>query len=306
MSIQTVSIIGLGALGTMYADALTNALPQGRVRIIADAARIARYTRDGVFCNDMPCRFEYILPQSDVPPADLVLFATKYTQLPQAIRDARSQIGPHTILLSVLNGIASEEDLCLAFGRQNVLYCVAQGMDATKTGNRLYYKSFGTLCFGEQNGSPGPNTQTLEAFFTKMGIPHEVRTDMQRHLWSKFMLNTGVNQVAAVYGTHYRGLQQPGEEHNEMLAAMREVLALSRYEGVFLTEEDIAYWIRILNTLNPDGDPSMRQDIDARRKTEVELFAGTVLALGKKHGFSTPVNQKLYKQIHALEKGFGV
>lgn len=304
MAIQTVSVIGLGALGTMYAQRLTAALPQGQARVIANDERSKRYTQQGVFCNGEACNFTYIAPGANLPPADLVIFATKYPHLSQAIQDARSQIGPNTILLSVLNGIVSEQDLCRAFGPQNVLYCVAQGMDATKTGNQLKYKAFGMLCFGEKDGQPGPNAKAVAAFFDATGTPYQLRTDMQRHLWSKFMLNVGVNQTAAVYGTHYRGLQQPGEEHELMLAAMREVLVLSQKEGVTLTDADIEYWMPILNALNPKGTPSMRQDIDARRPTEVDLFAGTVLALGKKHGVPTPVNQQLYNRIREIESTF--
>ena len=53
--------------------------------------------------------------------------------------------------------------------------------------------------------------------------------------------------------------------------------------------------------MSPEGKPSMRQDIEAKRPTEVELFAGTVIELGKKYGIPTPVNQSLYEQIKALE-----
>jgi 2-dehydropantoate 2-reductase len=90
-----------------------------------------------------------------------------------------------------------------------------------------------------------------------------------------------------------------------MIDAMYEVASLSEREGIGLTSADVDYWLDILDRLNPQGKTSMQQDVEARRKTEVEMFAGTVLALGKKHGIPCPVNQMLYDRIREIERGYG-
>jgi 2-dehydropantoate 2-reductase len=66
-----------------------------------------------------------------------------------------------------------------------------------------------------------------------------------------------------------------------MIAAMREVLLLSEYEGVHLTQEDLDYWLRLLGGLNPEGKPSLQQDIEAKRHSEVELFSARCWPWGK-------------------------
>ena len=112
---------------------------------------------------------------------------------------------------------------------------------------------------------------------------------MEKRMWGKFMLNVGVNQTVAVFGPDYGAIQQPGSQRDTMIAAIREVVSLSKPEGVALTESDVTYWLDVLRTLNPRGKPSMRQDVEAGRPSEVALFAGTVLALAQKHGIATPV-----------------
>ena len=89
-----------------------------------------------------------------------------------------------------------------------------------------------------------------------------------------------------------------------MLKAMEEIKTAAAYEGVHLTKSDIAEWMRVLDTLNPEGMPSMRQDTKAHRKTEVDLFSGTICSLGKKYGFETPVNDFLYEQILKIEASY--
>lgn len=300
--IKTVSIIGLGNLGIAYGHHLSKKMPKEDLRIIADRDRIERYERDGIYCNGERCDFQYVLPEAAVGPADLVLFTVKFPNLPEAIEAVRNHIGEDTVILSALNGISSEGMIGEAFGMDKMLYCVAQGMDGIKTGNRLDFDHMGMLCFGDgEAGVISEKTRTVEAFFKQTETPHEVETDMLKRLWGKFMMNVGVNQTASVFLCNYGGLQEKGAARETMISAMREVIPLSEKAGYPLTEDDLSYWLKVLSVLRSEGKPSMQQDVEAGRITEVELFSGTVLALGKKYGIATPVNEFLYRKIMGAE-----
>ena len=82
---------------------------------------------------------------------------------------------------------------------------------------------------------------------------------------------------------------------------MQEVITLAEKERVQLSKEDIKDWETVLFGLNPEGKTSMLQDVEAHRKTEVEMFAGKVIELGKRHNVHTPVNQKLFDLIKEIE-----
>lgn len=305
MEIKTVSIIGLGALGILYAHHLSRHMPKANLRIIADEDRIKRYETEGVYCNGERCDFTYITPEAPCEPADLILFTVKYDGLKEAVHSVKNHVGEHTVMLSALNGITSEAVIGEVYGMDKVLYCVAQGMDAVKAGNQLTYENRGMLCFGGRE----PNVTTdqvkrVAAFFDQVNLPYEMVPDMYTKLWSKFMLNVGVNQTVAVYQSNYGEIHREGPAREMMIAAMREVLLLSEKEEIHLTETDIDYWLVVLDTLSPEGKPSMAQDVEAKRYSEVELFAGTVLKLGEKHGIDTPVNQELYTKIKSIEANY--
>ncbi len=305
MEIKTVSIVGLGALGVLFGHRLSENMPKENLRIIADSDRIAKYRKEDIFCNGEPCSFNYVTPEQLCTPCDLIIFTVKYNDLPAAIKAAENQVGTDTTILSLLNGISSEELLGKAFGSEKVLYSVAQGMDAVKVGNSLNYKSMGMICFGTGLGRENKSrADAVKRFFEKNRVPHELVSDMQTRLWGKFMLNVGVNQTVAVFEGDYGDIQKQGAARDTMIAAMREVIVLSKAENVNLSQADLDYWLGILDGLNPLGKPSMRQDLEARRFSEVELFSGTVLALGKKHSLNFPVNQMLYDKIKALESSF--
>jgi len=305
MEIKKVSIIGLGALGILYANHFSKRMPKEDLRIIADKDRIKKYQDEAVYCNGERCDFHYMTPEEICEPADLIIFTVKDRALSDAIHAVKNHVGENTIILSALNGILSEVEIGRTYGMNKILYCVAQGMDAVKEKNKLTYDHMGILCFGEKRSdNPLSKVKRVADFFKKIELPYEIDNQMSKRQWGKFMLNVGVNQTVAVLESNYGHIQTDGEARDMMIAAMREVISLSEYERIHLTEEDLDYWLRILATLSPEGKPSMRQDLEAKRHSEVQLFAGTVLKLGKKHGIPTPVNKKLYHHITYMESQF--
>lgn len=300
---QTVSIIGMGALGILFGKPLLDNLPAGNLRMIADQDRIQRYRQSPPTINGQPCAFPYIPPNDPVAPADLVIVAVKSTSLEQAMADMASQVDDHTTIISLLNGISSEEILETRWPNQ-VLYAVSLGMDAQRTGQNVTYTKAGFLQFGEKTGEISQRVQYLADFFTKNNLPHQVCPDIRFLQWNKWMLNVGCNQVCAVMGVPYRQLGLETKAKATMLAAMDEVVAIATVCDVALTQTHIAKWQEILASLSPDGLPSMAQDVVAKRKTEVGIFGGTVCALGAKYGIPTPTNQWLVDEIAKIESQF--
>jgi 2-dehydropantoate 2-reductase len=299
--ISSVYIVGLGAMGGMYGAKLVDLEPAG-VKIIASPARIAAFEQSGITINGKHYTFSFIAPGEQHPAADLVIVAVKSTQLTQAIADIRGFIGPDTIVLSLLNGISSEETIGKTIGMEHLLYSYGIGMDAVRQGADIRYTNPGRVVFGEKDNTIlSGRVRRLKDLFDRAQTPAVIPADMQRALWSKFMMNTGINQASAVLRAPY-GLFQTNEDARQlMLLAAGEVLALSRACGIHLTQSDVEEFVRVLDSLDPAGKTSMLQDIEAGRKSEVDLFAGTVVELGKKYGVPTPVNETLLRIIRAME-----
>lgn len=149
-----------------------------------------------------------------------------------------------------------------------------------------------------------PALEAVENFFDLVGMPYVSDSNILHRMWCKWMLNVGVNQTLAVYNDCFRRVHAPGEARETLISAMREVLALSQKENTGLTEKDFKEYLQIIDELNPDGMPSMRQDRLAKRKTEADLFAGTVISKAEKYGLPVPVNQMLYRKIKEFESNY--
>lgn len=306
MNIEHISIVGMGALGILYGDFFVKALGKEAVSFIADKERIYKYKNTDIFCNDKKCDFKILDSNDSNEKADLLIFAVKSTALLDAINTAKNNVGKNTIILSVLNGITSEEIIGKAFGKEHMLYCVAQGMDAVKLENKLTYSHMGQLCIGipDDEKEKLPMLETVINLFDKISLPYTKEDDINHRLYSKWMLNVGVNQVVMVNEGNYGTVQVPGKPRDMMKEAMREVIKIAEKENVSVTVEDLENYVALIDTLAPEGMPSMRQDGLTHRSSEVELFAGTVIKKAEKYKLEVPVNKELYNRIKAMEEKY--
>ena len=302
--IQKTAIIGMGALGLLYADIIASAKGPAGVSFVMDRERLEKY-RGMVFdCNGQKKTFPMECCE-DASPADLVIVAVKYNGLAAALDTMKNCVGKDTVILSVMNGISSEKIIGERYGHGRLIDTVAQGMDAMKFGSRLTYTKRGELRIGAEDESQEANLRLVAAYFDEIGMPYTVEKDILHRLWGKFMLNVGVNQTCMAYETNYGGALAEGSGANRtMLAAMREVIALANAEGIRLSEQELDEYVDILKTLSPEGMPSMRQDAVSKRPTEVEMFAGTVIPMAGAHGIPVPANVFLYETIRKMEQAY--
>ena len=302
--IKKTAIVGMGALGLLYANQIATAYGEDAVSFVMDSERIEKY-KDVIYTiNGKEVKFK-LQNADDKEPADLVIVAVKYNGLASAIETIRNCVGENTIIMSVMNGITSEGIIAQQYGDDRMIYTVAQGMDAMKFGNELRYTKMGELRIGAAKDVQKENLKEVIEFFENIKMPYTNDADILYRMWAKFMLNVGVNQTCLAYTTTYSGcLDEANEAHEVFLSAMREVVELANAEGIALSEKDVKEYCDIIATLDPDGVPSMRQDGIAKRKSEVEMFAGTVIKMAQKHGIKTPANELLYNRVMEIESAY--
>ena len=305
-TIKKVYLSGLGAIGSAYASKLLELDPEC-IKVVADRARIERYTQSGIIVNDKLCSFSYIAPEEDAAPADLIMIAVKQHHLEQSINDITKFVGEDTIILPLLNGIVSEEVVGRVYGSDKILHSFVVGTDAVREGTKVIYSKIGKIVFGDKEGSAASQkVAAVKELFDRANVPYSIPEDIIREQWWKFLMNVGLNQTSAILKAPYGVFQSVKECCDIMVMASREVVAIAQKAGINLTEEDITQYMKILDTLSPAGKTSMLQDVEAGRKTEVEIFAGTVMELGRKYAVDTSVNDILFKMIRTLEQTYHV
>jgi len=306
LAINKVSIIGMGSLGLIFGGIIFDSIGRENIEFVMDEERFEKYSGLESSINNKHYNFKIVPDSEKGKPSDLLIFAVKSTGLNDAINITRNKVSEDTIIISLLNGITSEEIIGQAFGKEKVLYTIAEAMDPIRHGNNLKYTKAGYVNIGidTQDEEKKEKLNKVLEFFDKTGFPYKLEKDVKQRLWSKFMLNVGVNQAMMIYEATYKTIQKPGPARNLMIDAMKEVIELAKKENIKVTEDDLNFYVSIIDTLNPDGMASMRYDGLHKKKSEVDLFSGTVIRLGKKHGVATPINQHIYETIKEIESKY--
>lgn len=295
-NIKTVMLCGLGAIGTIYAQKL-NVICD--FKLIADKERRIKYEKNPRIFNGVPCKFNYA-EQGDK--ADLIIIATKNYGFLEAVDSIKPFVKDSTLILSLLNGIESEEILKKVFGAKKVLDSYFVGHTSTRHDRNITFDGIGKIVFGEkENTTLSERVMRIKELFDKADINYEIPQDMDYSRWYKFMINVGTNQASAVLLAPYKVFQHSKQAMDFAKNLMKEAEILAKLEGVKNTEKMLPEAVSTIMSMLPETKTSMLQDIEAGRKTEVDIFAGTILKLAKKHSVDTPYNKVVYDIIKAKE-----
>lgn len=302
MKINTVALIGMGAVGTVYGNLLYKKY-DSNFAVIADESRKEKLKKNGFTLNG-DTFYPNILSNSDNNTKyDLIIFAVKNYQLKGAIEDVKSFVGKNTILITFLNGVTARDSIQEAFPNNKVLYGLSMKIDAIRTDKGVVNTVDGEIHFGEADNTViSEEVQAVADCFNESGILNIVFPDMIRMSWKKFMLNVGINQVTAVTRAPYGKVTSIPTSLTLYREAMMEVLSIAKALNIDLRVEDIDEFVTLMSHFSPYSKTSMLQDVEAKRKTEVDYFAGTVIEFGKKLNISTPVNHVLYCIIKSTEE----
>lgn len=308
--IEKITLIGLGAMGCFFAPRLYQCYGKN-FRVLANGERKKRLETEGVWVNGS----QYIFPVLDTDvkndTADLIIISTKDTGYQQALEDIRNQVGPNTIIMTVLNGVESEEKAAALYGWEHVIYSLMRVSIVMQDGHADFEPDSGKVHFGDKDGQgtgdsfiPSKRVMEVARVFQKAGIPYLVEEDVLFSMWWKFMANIGENMTCALLGIPFGGFRYSEDANWLRHAAMKEVAAIANAKGIMIGEKEMAVQDKIVCQIPPHNKPSTLQDLENHRKTEIEMFAGTVCRMGRELRIPTPVNEILYHGIKTLENKY--
>jgi 2-dehydropantoate 2-reductase len=302
--IKKVLICGIGAVGSIYAN-IINSYNKNDLRILVDKSRYEKYTKTPKIFNGKELVLNYILPEDKSFKADLIIIATKFDGLNDAIKNIENFVKDDTIILSLLNGITSEEIIAQKYGWKHIPHAYFIGHSAMRQGNIITHDGTGNIVFGIKNPQITDinDLKLLKNYFNKTGISYKAPQDIYRSLWLKYMLNISSNQPSAILRLTFGQMQNNKKYREFMKNIMREVIEIAKACGVNNTETMIDEAFESFDKMIPEGKTSMLQDVEAGRKTELEIFGTTVVKLGEKYNIPTPYNKFLKEMIEIIDNG---
>lgn len=300
MKIQSVAVLGAGAVGSYVIWGLSHK-KDIRLGVIAEGERADRLKKGGCRINDEVYRPEVWSPQ-EAEDVDLLIVSLKYGSLPEALESIKTIVGEHTTVMSLMNGVDSEELIAEQVGDDRVLRSLIK-VASHKEENGYYFNPETTLgiIFGELAAPfDSERVQAIESLFADTGIHFRSTEFIREEIWGKFRLNVCNNLPQAILGagvgcysdsTHMKAISDGLRMELEQIALAKGI-DMSKMAGTSGRGSAVPASARY----------STLQDLDAGRHTEIDMFSGALMRMGEELGIPTPYNEYTYHMIKALEE----
>lgn len=300
MQIKSVAILGAGAVGSYVIWGL-NSVKDIKLGVIAEGERASRLKKEGCLINDEVYRPEVWTPQ-EAHGVDLLIVSLKYGALHAALDSIKAAVGENTIVMSLMNGVDSEEIISTKIDKSHIIYSLIK-VASHREGKEYVFNPETTIgiIYGEETAPfESERVAAIRDLFDGTGLNYRVTEHIKEEIWSKYRLNICNNLPQAIIGAGV-GCYTDSEHMKAISEGLRkEVEAVALAKGIDMSR--CADNSSRGSAVPPTARYSTLQDIDAGRQTEIDMFSGAMMRMGKELGIDTPYNEYTYHIIKALEE----
>lgn len=294
-----IALLGAGAVGAYFIWGFENAdLSDREFTVIADGERRTRLESSGIKINGKVYHPAVKKPV-DAGEQDVVIVAVKGNTLRGALDLLKPLVGNDTVILSMLNGGDSEEIIADAVGAEHVLHSIILIASRRADGEVVFDTEYNTTVYYGASADISESAKKLKTVadaFAGTQLHVLESDDIMLDIWTKYAKNICNNLPQAIIGAP--AALYTRSDHGMFIAQKlwNEVRTLAKLRGIDLPQEAGIY---------PCADSSRYstlQDIDARRRTEVDSLCGYLLDMAKENNISVPYIEYTYHIIKAIEE----
>ena len=299
--IDRFCIVGAGVIGSLLAGHLASV---SEVSVLTRRREHAEaLNREGLRISgrsDRHARVSATNDASELVPFDVAIIATKASGLEPAVSALAGRF-PQATVMTVLNGIGAEE-IVRARGPWPIVSAVTFMSGTRHTDTHVEYILDTDTWLGPYEDTPFEHVREIADTIVASGLQAEALPDLRPAQWSKLVFNAAVNPVAALTGLphdpHFAAEDAPGDLGHLVHGLVDEGKAVARAAGIEL--HDDPWEMNVLATGRGSAHyPSMLEDVNAHRQTEIDLITGSLVREAGKHGVPVP----LHTLLHGLVKG---
>jgi 2-dehydropantoate 2-reductase len=301
--IKRVCVIGGGVIGSLFA---------GHLAQVAEVSVLTRRQEhaDALNANglritgrsDLHARITAAADPDDLEPFDVGIVATKATGLEPAARALQGRFR-EAMIMTTLNGLGAEE-VVRAHGDWPIVSAVTFMSGTKHSDTEVEYILDTETWLGPYEGVAFDRVQELADLIVSAGLKAEALPDLRPAQWSKLIFNATVNSVAALTGlphdSHFAAEKEPEDLGHLVHDLVDEGKAVAAAAGIEL--HDDPWEMNVLATKRGSAHyPSMLEDVEAHRPTEIDLITGALVREAGRHGVAAPLHTAMYRLVKARE-----
>jgi 2-dehydropantoate 2-reductase len=304
--IERVCVAGAGVIGSLFAGHLAQV---AEVSVLCRREEHARaLSSDGLRVSgkaELAAHVTASVSADALPEPDLVIVATKAHGLEPAVA-ALAGRWPHAAVMPVLNGLGAEE-VVRRYGEWPLISSVTFISGTKHSDTHVEYILDTETWLGPYEQAPLSLAQEVGALIARSGLKVEVLPDLRPAQWSKLIFNATVNGVAALTGLphdfHFAQEHEAWSLGRLVHALVDEGKAVARAAAIEL--HDDPWEMNVLATQRGYAHfPSMLEDVEAGRPTEVELINGALVREARRHAVEAPFHEAVYALVRGREASY--
>lgn len=305
--ITSICVFGVGGVGGYFGGKIAHQLARinagdRQMYFVARGQHLAVIQEKGLTLHTDEQRSLVCKPTlatdnfSELPEVDLIFVCVKSYDLDSAIEQISGRVGKDTIVIPLLNGADIYERIRSKMSTGLVLpACVFVGVHIEEPGVVAQKGGSGTILFGKDPQNPDVIPENVLEFFDYAGIKYQWIDDPRPAIWEKYIFIAPLALVTAYSGKVLGEVMEDQVLRGQVTDIMREVELIAKYEGVALRDTIVEESLNKASGFPYETKTSFQRDYEqAGKKNEADLFGGTIVRLGKKHGIPTPVAERIY------------
>lgn len=300
-----IAVIGAGGIGSVFGGRLAAA--GHAVWLVHRRAEVVEaLTRSGLHLEalgtDDRVSVKATTDTCQIGPADLVLVTTKATDTQSAAVAAKPLIAPQTLVVTLQNGLGNLETLADVLGAERCLVGMTYLGAASPAPGRVRLTAPGQTFVGEPDGAISDRVQFIAQTFSDAGLPTQATDRLWQLVWGKLVINAALNATCALTGGGGTDMLRSDAAQRWLSLVAEETAAVAAAEGIALPYPDAT--ARVLQHCRDVGSakPSMLQDVERGRPTEIDAINGAVVRAGNRLGVPVPYNLALLHLVKGLEQ----
>ena len=305
-----IAVIGVGAMGSVYAGLLADAgyeiwaIDIWREHI--DAIRDRGLRVEGK-SGDRTVKIAATTDAQEAGPCDLVIIATKAMHVEAAALAAKPIIGNNTTVLTIQNGIGSFEKVAATIGKEKITIGVAGGFGASiKAPGHVYHNGMELIRLGEMAGPVTTRLDKVAEVWSNAGFNVKTYDDIERMVWEKLICNVCFSGVCTVSKSQIKGVLGDHGLWQIAKGCATEAYQVARAKEIKVSFEDPISYAQAFGEKMPNARPSMLLDHMEGRASEIDAINGAIVREGANTQVTTPFNSVITALVIAKETRLGV
>lgn len=302
-----IAVVGPGAIGLLIA-ALLSKTKEDVWLLDKDAQRAARIRKSGITVKGLTSiatdSVKITSNPSDLKDTQLWIICVKSYDTKVVIKNISGNVDDSAFFLSLQNGIGNIELLSEAFGSNRVLLGITNMGSILLEDGVVKHTGDGETVVGALDGKITVITRDLRSIFQKAKIDVRFSKDIKSILWSKLVLNSGINALSAITRLKNGRLIQFEWTRRVLADAINEAVKVAKRKRIKLIYDDVIAKAESVCEATSGNISSMLQDVLRKKRTEIDFLNGAVLRQADSLGIKTPVNAALVDLIKTIESTY--